>query len=88
MLELRLLFVDIGTPEGIRTSDLPLRRRLLCPAELLVHTRDTLNILLNFTPGVKDKHGNFEFRSVKMIFLLYRFASFGYNVRNYVNLTK
>ena len=26
-----------GTPEGIRTSDLPLRRRLLYPAELLVH---------------------------------------------------
>ena len=28
-----------GTPEGIRTSDLPLRRRPLYPAELLVHTR-------------------------------------------------
>ena len=29
-------FTGPGTPEGIRTSDLPLRRRLLYPAELLV----------------------------------------------------
>ena len=27
----------LGTPEGIRTSDLPLRRRSLYPAELRVH---------------------------------------------------
>ena len=27
----------IGTPEGIRIPDLPLRRRTLYPAELLVH---------------------------------------------------
>ena len=43
--EIRLGLFIFGTPEGIRTSDLPLRRRLLCPAELLVHIR----ILEHFT---------------------------------------
>ena len=32
----RLLF-SVGTPERIRTSDLPLRRRPLYPAELRMH---------------------------------------------------
>ncbi len=32
--KLELFFKKIGVPETIRTSDLPLRRRLLYPAEL------------------------------------------------------
>ena len=68
-------------------NELPLRRRSLYPAELLVRIQIS-DILINFRTAVKEKSAKTEKCSRKMNFLLYRFTLFGYNKLNYVNITK
>ena len=47
---------DDGTPRGIRTPDLLLRRQLLYPAELLAHMRCTRMRLLERVMGIEPTY--------------------------------
>ena len=46
----------VGTPRGIRTPDLLLRRQLLYPAELLAHMRCTRMRLLERVMGIEPTY--------------------------------
>ena len=54
---MQLASSDAGTPRGIRTPDLLLRRQLLYPAELLAHIQDASRSFLRFPKSKPGEAG-------------------------------